>query len=127
MRKSALVLVALLVSAPGAALAEALTAEQVLELRKAGVSDATIRQMLQNQSEETKARQEERVPDELVEQSYANEHIGSWNTKDGRRVFSTGKGDYPAHAFDPTIPSSQPEYPIGVFPFLGAGRPGPYR
>lgn len=100
-----------------------LSAEEILELRRAGVSDATIRQMLENEHQQTRARQEARIPDEQVEQSYANEHIGSWTTKDGRRVFSTGKGDYPNHAFDPTIPSNQPQYPIGVFPYVG----GPYR
>ncbi len=102
-----------------------LTADQVLELRKSGVSDATIQKMLDNDSQAMKDKQADRVPDSMVEQSYANEHIGSWTTKDGRRVFSTGKGDYPNHAFDPTIPSNQPQYPVGVFPYVGA--PVPYR
>ncbi len=103
--------------------ADTLTAEQVVELRKSGVSDATIRQMLKNDNQAMKDKQADRVPDSLVEQSYANEHIGTWNTKDGRRVYSTGKGDYPNHAFDPTIPSDRPQSSVGVFPYVGAPLP----
>lgn len=102
-----------------------LTADQILELRKSGVSDATIRQMLENENQAMKDKQADRVSDDMVEQSYANEHIGSWTTKDGRRVYSTGKGDYPNHAFDPTIPSSQPQYPVNVFPYVGGAVPVP--
>lgn len=123
MRTPAFALCALLSALPASA--DTLTAEQVLELRKSGVSDATIRQMLENENQAMKDQQADRVPDDLVEQSYANEHIGSWTTKDGRRVHSTGKGDYPNHAFDPTIPSTQPQYPVNVFPYVGAPVPAP--
>jgi len=122
-RTTGVILICVLLA--GTSRAGTLTTEEVLKLRESGVSDQTIRQMLENESQAQKAAQEARVPDELVEQSYANEHIGTWHTKDGRRVFSTGKGDYPAHAFDPTIPSGQPQSPIGVFPY--AGGPVPYR
>ena len=123
MRRLAFALIATAALGVGPTAAETLTPEQILELRKSGVSDATIRQMLENENQAMKDKQKDRVPDDMVEQSYANEHIGSWTTKDGRRVFSTGKGDYPNHAFDPTIPSSQPQSPVGVFPYVGAPVP----
>lgn len=121
MRATVLTLASLLLAVP--AFGGTLTADQVLELRKSGVSDETIQKMLENEKQAMKDKQADRVPDSMVEQSYANEHIGTWETKDGRRVYSTGKGDYPNHAFDPTIPSSQPQYPVGVYPYVGAPVP----
>lgn len=121
MRVTILMLASLLLAFP--AFGGTLTADQVLELRKSGVSDETIQKMLENESQEMKAKKADRVSDSMVEQSYANEHIGTWQTKDGRRVYSTGKGDYPNHAFDPTIPSAQPQYPVSVFPYVGAPVP----
>lgn len=104
--------------ATGSVAAEPLTAEQVLELRKAGVSDATIQKML-DQRDSTST-----LPGPLQQQAEATSHIGSWDLPDGTRVLSTGKSDLPDHYFDPTIGGSQ-QFPINVYPFVSPYGPVP--
>lgn len=100
--------------------AQALTADEVLKLRAAGVSDETIQKMLDSEKDSAAG-----VPQNMVDQEYATRHQGSWNLPDGSVVLSTGKSQQPG--FDPTIPQSNP-YPISVYPYVfggGGGMPGP--
>lgn len=99
--------------------AESLTAEQVLELRKAGVSDETIQKMLDQGSSAGS------LPGPLQQQAEATSHIGSWDLPDGTRVLSTGKSDMPNHFYDPTIGGGSNQYPISVYPFVTPYGPGP--
>lgn len=108
--------------------AHALTADEILQLKQAGVSDDTIQDMLQNErlKEQQKAAN---APSAAMEQDkFANDHIGSWTTSDGRVVLSTGKADPQKDFFDPTIPQNQANTtPTNVYPyvFTGVGPPGP--
>jgi hypothetical protein len=104
--------------------ARALTAEEVLQLRQAGVSDATIQQMLEN--ERQKNERHDDVPQQMRDQKFANDHIGTWDTSDGRVVLSTGRADPQRDVFDPTVP--QNNYGNGqmnVYPYVFPGAPGP--
>ncbi len=101
----------------------ALTADEVLRLRQSGVSDETIQKMLDQERSE-KAE----IPAAMVQQEYAQKHIGTWTTSDGSVVLSTGQSTNPDHYYDPTLPGSGSNYPIGVYPYVfpGAyGSPGP--
>lgn len=117
---------ALLLCAAGAA--HALTADEILQLKQAGVSDDTIQDMLQNErlKEQQKAAD---APSAAMEQDkFANDHIGSWTTSDGRVVLSTGKADPQKDVFDPTIPQNPADTtPTSIYPyvFTGVGPPGP--
>jgi hypothetical protein len=104
----------------GAVGAEPLTADQVLELRKAGVSDETIQKMLEQSQGSTST-----LPGPLQQQAEATSHIGTWNLPDGTRILSTGKSDLPNHYYDPTINPNQGQNPIQVYPFVGPYGPGP--
>jgi len=97
--------------------ASALTTEEVLKLRAAGVSDETIQKMIEAQSANPAG-----VPQNMVDQEYAARHIGTWNLPDGNVVLSTGKSREPG--FDPTLPQSGNEYPMNVFPYVFPGGPG---
>jgi hypothetical protein len=99
--------------------AEPLTAEQVLELRRAGVSDETIQKMLEQGQTSGST-----LPGPLQQQAEATSHIGSWNLPDGTRILSTGKSDLPNHYYDPTIDSGGGQYPIQVYPFVTPYGPG---
>lgn len=107
--------------------ARALTAEEIVQLKDAGVSDDTIQDMLQNErlKEQQKAQN---APSAAMEQDkFANDHIGSWTTSDGRVVLSTGKADPQKDFADPTIPNSNADAQPNVYPyvFTGGGPPGP--
>jgi hypothetical protein len=108
---------------PGAA--RALTADEVLQLRQAGVSDATIQQMLKNESQKN-AQQRADVPSAMQNEKFANDHIGSWNTTDGRVVLSTGRIDPQRDVFDPTVPQNPNDDPqqMNVYPFVFPGGSG---
>jgi hypothetical protein len=100
----------------------ALTADEVLQLKQAGVSDATIQQMLQNENLKEQ-RQQQDTPAAMQEQKFANDHIGSWNTSDGRVVLSTGRADPQRDVFDPTVPNSNANAPTNVYPYVFPGAP----
>ena len=64
----------------------------------------------------------------MVEKTYAEKHIGSWDLPDGTRVLSTG--DDHGSFYDPTIPVQNP-YPMNIYPYVfpgagGAPMPGPF-
>lgn len=116
----------LLLCSAGAA--RALTAEEVLQLKQAGVSDDTIQDMLQNERQKEQQKAADAPSAAMEQDKFANDHIGSWTTSDGRVVLSTGKADPQKDVFDPTIPqNSGAATPLNVYPyvFTGAGPPGP--
>ncbi|MBI4526346.1 MAG: hypothetical protein HY695_21310 [Deltaproteobacteria bacterium] len=80
-----------------AAQASALTVEEVLALRKAGVSDQTIQMMLE--------------AEKTTYTPFGAEYPSSWTTSDGRVFRSTG------HGRDVLRESSQ-YYPVGVYPYV---------
>ena len=86
-----------------------LTPEEVLKLKAAGVSEATIQLMLQKE-------QENKIPAKTLEQGYATDHMGTWKLQDGRTITSTGKRqlplDYPT-AYPPYSP-----YPPNIYPYV---------
>ncbi|MEW6268228.1 MAG: hypothetical protein AB1689_02885 [Thermodesulfobacteriota bacterium] len=102
--------------------APALTAEEVLKLKEAGVSDETIQQMLANERAQA---DQSAATEQMQQQKFANDHIGTWTTSDGRVVMSTGRADPQKDVFDPTIPQSGGEYPMSVYPYVFPGAPGP--
>ena len=110
---------ALLASLAASAAAEPLTAEQVLQLRQAGVSNETIQKMLEQSSGTSK------LPDNLQQQAEATDHIGAYDLPDGTHILSTGKSDLPNHYYDPTINSGGSQYPMQVYPFVTPYGPGP--
>lgn len=76
----------------------ALTVEEVLALKKAGVNDETIHRLLEREHED----------------KFIAEHLGAWTTPDGRVIRSTGKRRWPL-----TPPElSQGQYQIGVYPVV---------
>ena len=116
--------------------AAALTADEVLRLKAAGVSDHTIQMMMKDEQADAanaasgpppaqaappQAAQPQ-VPQSMVEQTYAEKHIGSWDLPDGSRVISTGQ-DHNGF-FDPTIPVQNP-YPMNIYPYVFPGGGGP--
>ncbi|MBI3303440.1 MAG: hypothetical protein HYZ72_15360, partial [Deltaproteobacteria bacterium] len=99
----------------------ALTPEEVLKLKAAGVSDETIQMMLQKELDD-------KVSSDTVEQGYATEHMGTWKLKDGRTIHSTGKRQLPLHyptEYPPPPPYAPQIYPYVVLPPAGARRPFP--
>jgi len=113
----------LALAASGPQRASALTADEVLKLREAGVSDETIQQMLSN---EAAKQQQGGASAQMQQQKFANDHIGSWTTSDGRVVLSTGRADPAKDVFDPTVPGSGNDYPMSVYPYVfPGGAPGP--
>lgn len=103
----------------------ALTAEEVLQLKQAGVSDETIQQMLENERQKNE-QQAADVPSAMKQDEFANDHIGTWTTSDGRVVLSTGKADPQKDVFDPTVPQSgADQMPMNVYPYVFPGAPGP--
>jgi hypothetical protein len=107
--------------------AHALTAQEILQLKDAGVSDDTIQDMLQDEKlkEQKKAAD---APSAAMEQDkFVNDHIGSWTNSDGRVVLSTGKADPQKDFADPTIPNSNADSQPNVYPyvFTGGGVPAP--
>jgi len=80
-----------------------LTVEEILALKKAGVSDETIQMLLEREHEDRSAA----------------EHLGTCTTPDGRVIRSTGKRHWPL-----SLPESyQGQYPIGVYPFINLTPP----
>jgi len=100
----------------------ALTAEEVLQLKQAGVSDETIQKMLDNESQK---QQQDAAPNAAMQdQKFANDNIGSWTTSDGRVVLSTGKADPQKDVFDPTIQQSNGyQNQMNVYPYVFPGAP----
>jgi hypothetical protein len=87
-----------------------LTADEVLKLRAAGVSDETIQKMLDQE-------EDGQVPSSMVDQAYATKHMGTWNLPDGSVLYSTGV----SRPRNPTI--DQGDYwggmpPYSVNPFV---------
>jgi len=122
----------LFATAAPATQAWALSAEEVLQLKQAGVSDATIQQMLENerlkddQQNPPPQRADDDVPNAAMqEQKFANDHIGTWNTSDGRVVLSTGRADPQRDVFDPTVPNSNSNenQQMNVYPYVFPGAP----
>lgn len=107
------------------AVAHALTAEEVLQLKQAGVSDATIQQMLENERLKDQAQSGDDAPNAAMqEQKFANDHIGTWTTSDGRVVLSTGRADPQRDVFDPTVPQNGNDaMPANVYPYVFPGAP----
>ena len=89
----------------GAGAARALTVDEILRLKKAGVSDETI-QMLIEQEYEEKA---------------AADYLGRRETPEGTVIRSTGKRPRPASP--PPAPGGG-YYPGGVYPFIKVAPPG---
>ena len=83
----------------------ALTPEEVLKLKAAGVSEETIQMMLQYEFENN-------ISQEKIEQGYTTDHMGTWKLKDGRTITSTGKRQLPLH-----YPTEYPP-PSPYAPFL---------
>jgi hypothetical protein len=91
----------------------ALTPEEVLQLKAAGVSEGTIQLMLENE-------RERKLSPSLLEQEYAAEHPGTWHLRDGRTIHSTGKRQLPLHyptEYPPTPPYPPYISPYGVSPY----------
>lgn len=96
----------------GQTVAVALTPEEVLKLKKAGVSEETIQMMLEQE-------REGKGPPTMVEQGYATDHPGTWKLKDGRTITSTGKRQLPLHyptEYPPLAPYTPNIYPYIVPP-----------
>ena len=87
----------------------ALTPEEVLKLKAAGVSDETIQLMIQKE-------QEDKVPAEMRQQGYATDQMGTWKLKDGRTIHSTGKRQRPLHF--PTEYPPPPPYLPQISPYV---------
>lgn len=104
----------------------ALTAEEVLQMKQAGVSDDVIQQMLENERLKNE-QQAAAAPSAAMEQDkFANDHIGSWTTSDGRVVLSTGRADPQKDVFDPTVAQNPANTtPMSVYPYVFTGAPGP--
>lgn len=88
----------------------ALTPEEILNLKAAGVSEKTIQLMLQNEREKT-------IPPGMREQDYATDHMGTWKLRDGRTVTSTGKRRLPLH-YPTDYPPLSPSIPQ-IYPYVG--------
>ncbi len=102
--------------------ARALSAEEVLQLKQAGVSDETIQKMLDNEAQ--KQQQDGAPSAAMQDQKFANDNIGSWTTSDGRVVLSTGKADPQKDVFDPTIQQSNGyQNQMNVYPYVFPGQP----
>jgi hypothetical protein len=82
----------------------ALTPEEVLQLKAAGVSEETIQLMLETE-------RDRKLSPSLLEQEYATERMGTWHLRDGRTIHSTGKRQLPLH-----YPTEYP--PISPYPSL---------
>jgi hypothetical protein len=96
----------------------ALTPEEVLKLKAAGVSEETIQLMLRNESEN-------KVSADKLEQGYATDLMGTWKLRDGRTITSTGKRQLPLHyptEYPPPSPYAPYVYPYIDFP-VGKARP----
>src|SRR5581483_399731 len=89
----------------------ALTPEEILKLKAAGVSEETIQLLLQKE-------QEEQIPASTVEQGYATDHMGAWKLKDGRTITSTGKRRLPLH-YPTDYPPPSPYMPY-MYPYVTA-------
>jgi hypothetical protein len=122
-RSIALALLLATTLAPRAA--QALTADQVLQLKQAGVSDATIQQMLENERVKEDQQHGNAPSAAMANQKFANDHIGSWTTSDGRVVLSTGRADPQRDMFDPTVPQNPNDYSqqMNVYPYVFPGAP----
>lgn len=106
--------------------ARALTADEILQLKQAGVSDDTIQDMLQNERMKQQQKAADAPSAAMEQDKFANDHIGSWTTSDGRVVLSTGKADPQKDFADPTIPNSNADQQPNVYPYVFTnGQPGP--
>lgn len=88
----------------------ALTPEEVLKLKAAGVSEETIQLMLRNDSET-------KISADQLEQGYATDHMGTWKLRDGRTITTTGKRQSPLH-YPTEYPPLSPYAPY-VYPYVG--------
>jgi predicted DNA-binding transcriptional regulator AlpA len=63
-----------------------LTVEEIIQLKKAGISESTIQLLIEDRQ----------LPQKMKEKAFAQEHIGTWNIKDSQGkeaiIYSTGKG-----------------------------------
>jgi len=109
----------------GSSVAQALTADEVLKLKKAGVSDATIQQMLENDRlEQEQQDKNDGATAAQQEQKFANDNIGTWNTSDGRTVLSTGAANPSRDVFDPSVPGTgAAAYPMNIYPYVFPSAP----
>lgn len=96
----------------------ALTLEEVLKLKAAGVSEETIQLMLRNESEKN-------VSADKLEQGYATDHMGTWKLRDGRTITSTGKRQLPLH-YPTEYPLPSPYAPY-VYPHVNIPSGKPWR
>lgn len=92
----------------------ALTPEEVLQLKKAGVSEKTIQMMLEQE-------RDRQVPPSMTEQGYATGHPGTWKLQDGRTITSTGKRQLPLH-YPTEYPPPAP-YAPEITPYIFRNRP----
>jgi hypothetical protein len=92
----------------------ALTPEEVLKLKAAGVSEETIQLMLRNESEN-------KISTDKLEQGYATDHMGTWKLRDGRTITSTGKRQLPLH-YPTEYPPPSPYVPY-VYPYVNIPPP----
>ena len=88
----------------------ALTPEEVLKLKAAGVSEETLQMMLRND-------RENKISADKLEQGYATDHMGTWKLKDGRTITSTGKRRLPLH-YPTDYPPPSPYAPY-IYPHIG--------
>ena len=96
----------------------ALTPEEVLKLKAAGVSEETLQLMLQNEKED-------KIPEDMREQGYATDHMGTWKLKDGRTITATGKRQLPLH-YPTEYPPPSPYAPY-IYPHIGFPLDGEWR
>jgi len=92
----------------------ALSPEEVLKLKAAGVSEETIQLMLRSESEH-------KVSADKLEQGYATDHMGTWKLRDGRTITSTGKRQLPLH-YPTEYPPPSPYAPY-VYPYVNVPPP----
>jgi hypothetical protein len=93
----------------------ALTPEEVLKLKAAGVSEETIQMML-------KKEQDAQIPAAMREQGYATEHMGTWELPNGHTITSTGKRRQPP-PYSTAYPYQTP-YAPDIYPYLAVPAPG---
>jgi len=90
--------------------ARALTPEEILKLKEAGVSEETLQLMLRNE-------RENKISADKLEQGYVTDHRGTWKLKDGRTITSTGKRRLPLHYLTEYPPVSP--YAPYIYPHIG--------
>ena len=87
----------------------AVTPEEILKLKAAGVSEETLQMMLRNEYEN-------KISEDKLEQGYATDRMGTWKLKDGRIITSTGKRRLPLH-YPTEHPPLSPYAPF-IYPYI---------